>query len=113
MGTIVKRGTRARPRYYIQYRELDHRLKMRAVPDARTTAPWSMPVRQVGRGQLDSLCQEADAFGCGQLGLTPFAPTDDLDAFGWILPNGTDLHQPFREGPKSQQRDPLGVVGPG
>ena len=36
MGTIVKRGTRARPRYYIQYRELDDRLKMRAVPDART-----------------------------------------------------------------------------
>lgn len=36
MGSIVRRGTRAKPRYYARYRDLDGRQKMRALPGIAT-----------------------------------------------------------------------------
>jgi integrase len=47
VGSIVKRGTRARPRYYIQFRDLDGRLKMRVVADARSKEDAASVLAQV------------------------------------------------------------------
>lgn len=35
MGSVIKRGTRARPRYYVQFRTTEGKLTNRAVKGAR------------------------------------------------------------------------------